>query len=238
MRLDSTPFFWHNAARMDIQWHGLSCFTIKGKSATVVTDPYDASVAGIKPPELTADIEIANAESRLHRGLSQTSVETKIFDWPGEYEAKNVIIQGISAYDRPRDKDEEGPKKEVAGRVIIYTMEIDGFKICHLSNIGHKLTSEMLEAIGDVDILLIPVGGNCCLDAKKAHEVVEQIDPRVVIPMYYKIPGVKLSLSDLEVFLKEVGLHVPSREKVLKFQNPENLPQEHTEYKILEPVLG
>lgn len=221
---------------MEIQWHGLSSFSLKGKFATVLTDPYDREHTGLKLPKLTPHVVLANADFDLHHAVSHFGGEVKVFNWPGEYEAKNINIQGIPAYDRPREKEEV--KKDSAKRVIIFTIELDGFKICHLSNLGHKLTPEMLEAIGDVDILLIPVGGAGCLDAKKAHEVIEQLDPRVVIPMYYKVPGMKLSLAELETFLKEVGLHAPSREKTLKFQTPSQLPQEQTEFRILEPVLG
>lgn len=224
---------------MDIQWHGLSCFTLKGKSGTIVTDPYDAKALGLKPLKLSSDIALANAENDLHNAVAALGGSVKVFDWPGEYESKNIIIQGISAFDRPREK--EGGKKDEAKRVIVYLIELDGFAICHLSNLGHKLTPEMLEVIGDVDILLIPVGGGSGtggLDAKKAHEVIEQVDPRIVIPMYYKTPGMKLSLAELETFLKEVGLHAPEKEKVAKFQSPSNLPQEKTEFKILEPVGG
>lgn len=221
---------------MEIQWHGLSCFTLKGKNATLVTDPYDQKHAGIKMPKVSADIGLANTDFELHHAVTQLGEETKVLDWPGEYESKNVIVQGIPAYDQPREKDED--KKESGNRVIIFTIELDGFKICHLSNLGHKLTQEMIEAIGDVDILMIPVGGSGCLDAKKAHEVIEQLDPRIVIPMYYKVPGLKLPMADLEVFLKEVGLHNPTRERAAKFQNPSQLPQEKTEFWILEPALG
>ena len=221
---------------MDILWHGLSCFTIKGKSATLVTDPYDQKAAGIKPPKLLPDICVANSDYELHHAVSAMGGEVRVFDWPGEYEAKNIIVQGIPAFDRPREKDDG--KKEIGNRVIIFTIQMDGFKICHLSNLGHKLTPEMLESIGDVDILLIPVGGANCLDAKKAHEVIEQIDPRIVIPMYYKTAGVKMPLADVDGFLKEVGLHAPSSEKAAKFASPSNLPQEQTEFRILEAVTG
>jgi L-ascorbate metabolism protein UlaG (beta-lactamase superfamily) len=221
---------------MDIQWHGLSCFTIKGKNGTLVIDPYDRNAAGLKLPKLHADIVAANSDFPLHYNVKEYGNEVRIFDWPGEYESKNIIVQGILAYDRPREK-EEG-KQDTAQRVIVFAIQIDGFKICHLSNLGHKLTPEILEAIGDVDILLIPIGGGGCLDAKKAHEVIEQLEPRIVIPMYYKVPGVKLPLAEIDGFLKEVGLHAPTKEKVLKFQSPSNLPQEQTEFKILEPVLG
>ncbi|MBI2638342.1 MBL fold metallo-hydrolase [Candidatus Peregrinibacteria bacterium] len=221
---------------MDIQWHGLSCFTLKGKNGTLVTDPFDRNAAGLKLPKLNADVVVANSDFDLHHAVKDFGGEVRVFDWPGEYESKGIIIQGISAYDRPREK-EEG-KKDTAQRVIIYMILIDGFKVCHLSNLGHKLTPEMVEAIGDVDILLIPIGAVGCLDAKKAHEVIEQLEPRVVIPMYYKVPGVKLPLAEIDGFLKEVGLHAPVKEKVLKLQSPSNLPQEQTEFKILEPAVG
>lgn len=220
---------------MIIEWHGLSCFTLKGKSGIVVTDPFDAKEMGMaKALKLEADVVLSNVDLPRHRAISSFGKETRIFDWPGEYESKNIIIQGISAFDRPREK--ESGKEDSANRAVIFTIQLDGFKICHLSNLGHKLTPEMLEAIGDVDILLIPVGGHECLDAAKAHEVIEQLDPRIVIPMYFKTDGVKLPLSGPEAFLKEVGLHSPQREEAASFQSPANLPQDKTEFKVLEPV--
>lgn len=226
--------FWpYNCRRMDIKWHGLSCFTIEGKAGTVVTDPFDSKVAGLALPKLSADIVVANREFELHHAIGSFGKETRIFDWPGEYEAKNIIIQGIPAFDRPREK--ESMKKDEANRAMIFMIQLDGFKICHLSNVGHRLTPEMLETIGNIDILMIPVGGVGCLDVKKAHEVIEQIDPCIVIPMYYKVPGLKLPLGELEPFLKEMGIHAPVKEKSLKLAGTQNIPQEHTEYKILEP---
>lgn len=222
---------------MDIIWHGLSCFTIKGKAGTVFLDPYSAAEVGLKPVKYSADIVLANLDFARHHEVSQfTKGDVKVFDWPGEYESKGIHMHGIPAYDRPREKDDS--KKDESNKVIVFRIDIDGFKICHLSNIGHKLTPEMLEVIGDIDILIVPVGGHGCLDPKKAHEVIEQVDPRIVIPMYYKIPGIKLPLVELPVFLKEVGIASPVTEKVLKFPSPSVLPQENTEYKILEPDLG
>ncbi|KKU78470.1 MAG: Zn-dependent hydrolase of the beta-lactamase fold-like protein [Candidatus Peregrinibacteria bacterium GW2011_GWA2_47_7] len=221
---------------MDIQWHGLSCVSFKSKNATLVTDPYDSKIAGIKIQKLTADVCLSNADFPLHHAVEQLGKDVKVFDWPGEYESKGIIVQCIAAYDRPIEKD--GGKDDKAQHVIIYSIKIDGFSVCHLSNIGHRLTSEMLEVIGNVDILLVPIGGAGCLDAKKAHEVVEQVDPRIVIPMYYKIPGLKLPLAELSPFLKEIGMATPSAEKTLKFQSASGLPQENTEFKVLEPVLG
>lgn len=175
--------------------------------------------------KISADVVLANSFSREYRAVGNFGKDTKVFDWPGEYESRNIFIQGITAYDRPREKDSD--KKDEAEKMIIFAFEMDGFKICHLGNLGHKLTPEMLEAIGDVDVLLVPVGGIDCLNAEKAHEVIEQIDPRVVIPVNYKDPS---------AFLKEVGVSASQKEKIWKIQSPANLPQEQTEFKILEAV--
>lgn len=202
---------------MDIQWHGENCVSFKGKAGTLLVNPNDAKVS--------ADVVLMNSLNREHGSLTGFGKETRVFDLPGEYEARGIFIQGITAYDRPREKDAD--KKDSAEKMIIFSFEMDGFKICHLGNLGHKLTPEMLEAIGDVDILLVPVGGVGCLNAEKAHEVIEQIDPRVTIPVNYKDPS---------AFLKEVGIASPQKEKVWKIQSPANLPQEQTEFKILEVV--
>ncbi|MBI4994274.1 MBL fold metallo-hydrolase [Candidatus Peregrinibacteria bacterium] len=202
---------------MDIQWHGENCVSFKGKTGTLLVNPNESKAS--------ADIVLANSFSRDRGTVGNFGKDAKVFDLPGEYEAKNIFIQGITAYDRPREKD--SAKKDEAERIIIFAFEMDGFKICHLGNLGHKLTPEMLEAIGDVDILLVPVGGVGCLNAEKAHEVIEQIDPRVVIPVNYKDPS---------PFLKEVGVSSPQKERVWKIQSPANLPQEQTEFKILEVV--
>lgn len=202
---------------MDIQWHGENCVSFKGKTGTLLVNPCDSKIS--------ADVVLANSFSREHAKLADFGKDAKVFDWPGEYEAKGIFIQGITAHDRPREKD--SGKKDEAQKVIIFAFEMDGFKVCHLGNLGHKLTPEMLEIIGDVDILLVPVGGVGCLNAEKAHEVIEQIDPRVVVPINYKDPS---------AFLKEMGIASPQKEKVWKIQSPANLPQEQAEFKILEAV--
>lgn len=219
---------------MDIRWHGFSCFSFSGKDATVLTDPYKPEHAGLKLPKMKSDVVLANEDFPFHHELKDVE-SGKVFDWPGEYEAKGVNIIAIPAFDRPRSESEKGEK---ANRVLIYVFEIDGFKICHLSNLGHKLTPEMIEMIGDVDVLLIPVGGNgVCMDSEKAHEVIEQLEPRMVVPMYYALPNSKIKLAPLGDFLKEVGLGSPKREEVLKLKARTDLPEEHTDYVILEPAL-
>lgn len=221
---------------MEINFHGFSCFALYGKDATVITDPFDFGSSGVKLPKFTADIVLANEDFAFHHALSQITGQEKnslhVFDWPGEYESKGVSITAIPAFDKPKSETEKGAKAE---KVLMFFIEIEGFKMLHLSNLGHKFTNEMLDAIGDVDILFIPVGGKShCLDAEKAHEVIEQIDPRLVIPMYYAVSGSKIQLDSLDEFLKEVGMKNARREKKLKLKARTELPQEHTEFIVVE----
>lgn len=222
---------------MDIKFHGFSCFSISGKNAAVVIDPYKTEQSGLKLPKMKTDAVFANKDFPQHYGLENVECPMEhIFDWPGEYEAGGINVMAISAFDKPKSETEKGAREN---KVLVFVFEVDGFKMCHLSNIGHKLTPEMVENIGDIDILFVPVGGHgVCLDSEKAHEVIEQLEPRMVIPMYYAVPGSKIKLASLEEFLKEVGLKNPKRENTLRLKAKTDLPQtESTEYVVLEPVL-
>lgn len=218
---------------MEITWHGRSCFTIKGKSATVITDPYDET--GFSKAKLKGNIVVSNLKTEDVK-LIPVEGDAKIFDFPGEYERLGVAMRGIQAWNMSKKKEEEVKstgKGEESKKVTVFVIEIDGIKICHLGNIGHTLTSELLEAVGSVDILLIPVGGKYTIDAKKAHEIIEEIEPRVVIPMHYKVDGEKLDIAGVEGFLKEIGARVEPVEK-FSVESRAKLPQDREEYVVLE----
>ncbi|MEK7528236.1 MAG: MBL fold metallo-hydrolase [Patescibacteria group bacterium] len=228
---------------MEIKWHGLTCFSIKGDNARVVIDPFDRKHTGVKMPKLEADVIMAYDRADPAFAVGEVDGTPNVFDWPGEYEAKGVHVNAIPAYDHPRAKEdiaEEGVKgKKEQSNVLIYSFEVDGVKICHLSTIGHKLTNDIMEQIGEVDILLIPVGGgDIALNSEKAREVVEQIEPRVVIPMYYDIPGLSFSLKPVDIFLKETGATDVKREKSFKVKKRSDLPVDKTDFVVLEPSLG
>lgn len=218
---------------MEIIWHGHSCFTIKGKSATLVTDPYGK--IGLKLPKLKADIVTVSHDHESHNNVAAVEGNPQIFDWPGEYEKSGVLLTGVSSFHYPESEGEEGAKR---GRNNIFHFEMDDIKFCHLGDLGHKLTDAMIEMIGDVDVLMIPVGGGTTIDHKKAHEVVEQIDPRIVIPMHYKIDGLERDdLAGVDVFMKEVGSHVEAQES-FKAKSRAELPEETTEFVILKAMVG
>ena len=183
---------------MDITWHGHSCFTIKGKGATIVTDPYDG--LGTTLPKLKADIVSLGDELAEQKGeIAAVDGEPKTLDWPGEFEVSGIAIESFSA-------DRFAKNGGAAGsNVNVFIFAVDGVKVCHLSGLAHELSDELLDHIGDVDILLLPVGGEDVLDGKTAQKVMEAVEPRVVIPMYYSAGDSKLKIKGPEAFLKAVG---------------------------------
>jgi L-ascorbate metabolism protein UlaG (beta-lactamase superfamily) len=185
---------------LDVTWHGQSCFRLRGRSATAVTDPYPPSL-GIKLPKLEADVVTV---SHPHPGHSYVdAVTTKdafIVEGPGEYEVKGITVFGIRAFHDSNEGADQGGN-------TIYVLEVDDIRVCHLGDLGHALTDETVEAIGTpVDVLLVPVGGGKALTAAQAAEVVRTIEPRWVVPMHYRLPGLKLELDGVETFLKEMAV--------------------------------
>jgi L-ascorbate metabolism protein UlaG (beta-lactamase superfamily) len=166
---------------MQITWLGQSCFKIQSKDVTVITDPY-ASDIGLKLPRLNADIVTVSHDHHDHNNAEAVNGTPFVIDKPGEYEIKNVFVQGIPAYHDTSSGAERGNS-------IIYLFQIEELKIAHLGDLGAKLTDEQLEKLEGVDIIFIPVGGTFTIDGKQAAEVVNQLEPRIAIPMHYKIPG-------------------------------------------------
>lgn len=173
---------------MEIYPLGHASFKIKGKTATVVTDPY------LKAAE--ADIVTVSHDHLDHNVTAKISGDPFVIAGPGEYEIKGVTVLGIATF----HDDKDGAQR---GKNVVYKITIDDLRVCHLGDLGHKLTDAQLDALGDVDILLIPVGGKYTIDSKIAAQVVAQIEPLIVVPMHY---GGKLELEPVENFLKEMGI--------------------------------
>jgi len=212
---------------MYISWLGQSCFKIQDKTTpdgiTIVTDPFDKSI-GLKVPNFEADIVTVSHDHHDHNNVSALRGNPFIINSAGEYDRKGVMIEGVESY----HDDKQGTK---LGKNIIYRIEIDDITIVHLGDLGQILDNKQLEKIGGADILLVPVGGTYTLDAKNAVEVVSQIEPRIVIPMHYKIKNLKINLDGVEKFIKELGLK-PTIEEKLKISK-KDLPAEDMELVIL-----
>ena len=185
---------------MDVTWHGLSCFRLRGKNATVVTDPYLPSV-GVRLPRLEADLVTLSHGHPNHSNLDAVTTKAAfVVEGPGEYEVKGITVFGIRSFHDAVAGAEQGSN-------TIYVLEIDEVRLCHLGDLGHGLDDETVEAIGTpVDVLLVPVGGGKALNATRAAEVVRSIEPRWVVPMHYRTPGLKTDLDGVDIFLKEMSV--------------------------------
>lgn len=213
---------------MIITWQGHSCFKIQDKvgpeGTTIITDPFDKKV-GIKPPNCEANIVTVSHDHYDHNNAKALRGQPVIIDCAGEYDFNNVLIEGIDSY----HDDKQGKER---GNNVIYRIEMDDISVTHLGDLGDALDNTQLEKLVGTDILLIPVGGKYTIDAKKAVEVIAQIEPRIVIPMHYKIKGLKIDLESVDKFVKELGLE-PTKEEKLKISK-KDLPQEDRELVILD----
>jgi L-ascorbate metabolism protein UlaG (beta-lactamase superfamily) len=212
---------------MHIVYLGHSCFKIQDKTTsdgvTVLTDPYDKSV-GLRAPSLEADIVTISHGHPDHNNKDAVRNKAFIIDTAGEYDVKGVLIEGVDSFHDEKNGTERGHN-------IIFRITVDDVSIVHLGDLGHILDTKQLEHLSGADILLVPVGGKYTLDAKKAVEVVSQIEPRIVIPMHYKTEGVKMEIDGVEKFIKEIGLK-PRHEDKLKISKKE-LPVEDMELVVL-----
>ncbi len=209
---------------MNLFWLGQSCFKIISKDVTLITDPFDKSL-GIKPPRTSADIVTCSHEHHDHNATNQIKNNPLIFDTPGEYEAKGVLLRGIESF----HDDKQGTLR---GTNTIFIIEIENIRICHLGDLGHSLNEEQENKIDGVDILLVPVGGTYTIDGKQAVDVVNQIEPGIVIPMHYKIPGLKIDMANVSKFLKAIGAAKTQPKPKLRVLK-KDIPVEGTEVVIL-----
>jgi len=188
---------------MQISWHGHSCFQIisspiKGGKIQILIDPFNEKI-GLKPPSLEADILLISHDHHNHNNKKAVKGSPFLIDGPGEYEIKGIFVRGILAF-------HDNLQGRERGEITIFTIESEGIKICHLGDLGQKeLTEEQLNQIGNVDILMIPIGGIYTISAKEAQKIISQIEPKISIPMHYLIPKLKIKLESLDKFLKMMG---------------------------------
>lgn len=183
---------------MDIFWLGHSCFRLKGKEAILITDPPGTEI-GYKLLPQKADIVTISHEHIGHSNVSLVDGDCRIVRGPGEYEIKGVFITGIAS-----SHDQMSGNKY--GKNTIYLIEMDGVTICHLGDLGHNLSSDIIEMLGNVGVLMIPVGDVSTIDSNVASELVRAITPRIVLPMHYKTDLEKNELEPLDKFLKKMGI--------------------------------
>ncbi len=182
----------------EIKWFGHGCFRLRGREATILMDPVGRAT-GFQLPKQKADIVTVSHAHPGHNALSQVQEGYFLIDGPGEYEVSDVFITGIRTY-------HDNQRGKVRGFNTVYLLELEELRVCHLGDLAHTLTEEQSEALDQVDVLLVPVGGGNALDSVGANEVIGQIEPRIVIPMHYKVAGGDSQLEDLERFCKALGV--------------------------------
>lgn len=208
---------------MDITWYGLSCFRIREGGTTVICDPYDRAV-GLSLPKLKADIVTISHDRPGHSAADRIAGDAKVLRGPGEYEVKNVFVSALATYHRKK-------KGETSERNIAYFFEFGDLTIGHLGDLGEVPLQSAIEElnVGEVDVLLIPVGGGETLDPARAVEVISMLEPRLVIPMHYQHDGLESTLGErlepVEKFLKEFGSSAPEPVELLKISKS-SLPEE------------
>ncbi len=206
---------------MEIKWHGGTTFTIKGKKTTIVTDPVEGGNHSLK--DLKADTVLLTDDYHEKAKLIKGAENCEVINWPGEYEIQGAAIVAIPAY---TNEHEEGNTDK--GRIIIYSLLVDDISICHLAEIGRDPDEEVLRKIGDVDILIVPTASERALDNRKMHQTIEQVDPRVVIPMQYDKD------EDLEKLLKEMGVTEHEKQDEYAVKAKSALPDDRTDFVVLD----
>jgi L-ascorbate metabolism protein UlaG (beta-lactamase superfamily) len=207
---------------MQIQYFGLSSFKITTKSATIITDPFHKD-SGLTPPRGAADILIlADKNSKLYSATSGISGEHFDITDPGDYDVKGVAVTGI-------------PLKQEKGYVSVFLIESEDLRILNLTHINEwNMKEDEIEALGDIDILIVPVGGNTVLSASAAAKVVNEVEPKIVIPSHYKMDDLISDLDAKEKFVKEMGGKKEEMDKLTV--KKKDLTEEGTKLVILEPL--
>lgn len=200
---------------MVITYHGDACIRISGKTDagefTVLLDPYDAKATGLKPIRPSSvDLVLSTTGQLPEFGEGPFRILG-----PGEYEVKGVTVTGIPV-----------------GATTVYRLAAEGLSIAHLGHLSRPLTTEDIDRLGDTDLILLPIGGHAVLSAKQAAELIEEVEPRVVVPIQYAIPGPKLPYDGPEAFCKAVGCSPKPGEEKLRLTKKE-IPTEEMWVKVL-----
>lgn len=207
---------------MEITWYGLSCFRLTDRGqASIITDPYDGNI-GLPPLKTRGDVVTISHNAAGHNAESAVSGRQHTLTGPGEYEIGGVFITGIATV-----------MESQTNHKVLFLFDYNGVTIAHLGDMADVPTQTQIEALEQVNVLLVPAGGGNSLNAAQAAELVSMLEPNIVIPMHYKIPELKLPLEGVERFLKEMGVSQPEEESSLKI-TAGSLPEE-TQVVLLTP---
>jgi L-ascorbate metabolism protein UlaG (beta-lactamase superfamily) len=180
---------------LEITWYGLSCFRITERSRnSAVTDPFADSI-GIPSPKLKGEIVTVSHDAPGHNFIEAVKGDPHIISGPGEYEIGGVFVTGVAMHDA-----------ETGRHNVAYLFDYDNLTVLHLGDLSHVPNQSDVEALGEVNVLLVPVGGGGGLKAEQAAEVVTLFEPYFVVPMHYEQPGLAWELDPVDKFLRAMGV--------------------------------
>lgn len=184
---------------MKIKWLGHAAFLVTAEEGVrIITDPYQSGAFGgaiaYAPIAEPAEIVLSSHAHADHGYFQGITGNPEIIKSSGEYEVAGVAIKGISTY-----HDQAGGRQRGANIVFVFT--VDGVRICHLGDLGHILGEDQIKQLGSVDVLLIPVGGGPTIGASEANRLVQEVKPKITIPMHYATPKCTLGIRPVDDFL-------------------------------------
>lgn len=213
---------------MQLFWHGYSSVRIEGKTGdtdvTLLTDPFESEASVRFPRTVTPDVLVLSHQDRSRFNLEGAQGTPFTVSDPGEFEVKGAFVNGI------QDATIDAGTEE---RPIVYRFFIEGMTIGFLGQLKRRLTDKEIEELGNIDILLLPVGGGDVMDSKLASEIISEIEPRMVVPLNYDIPGIKAKLTSVDAFCKSLGVCKRQDMNRLKISK-KDLPTEDLLVTVLE----
>lgn len=209
---------------MELYWYGLSCFRLTDRGmASMITDPYDGPSVGLSNLRNKADVVTISHDAAGHNAAEAVSGTRHVLNGPGEYEIGGVFITGIST---PLGTNDLAPN-------VLYLFDYSGVTVAHLGDMAKVPTQSQIDALELVNVLLVPVGGGNSLNAAQAAELVSMLEPNIVVPMHYQLPGLKIELDNVDRFLKEMGVTDVEEESVLRV-SASTVPEE-TQVVLMTP---
>jgi L-ascorbate metabolism protein UlaG (beta-lactamase superfamily) len=210
---------------VELSWLGHACFRLRGRDVIILTDPYESDGLGFPPLAMRANVVTVSNNHPHHAGLSSVEGRPRVLNRPGEYEIGGALIWGVRTSARTDGAAAGSPDKNTA-----FIIQLEELTVCHLGDLAKSpLSPEELTHIKDADVLLIPVGGNCTINATQAAEVVAQVEPKLIVPMHYATDETRgqIVLDEVERFCKELGATEAAPRPRLNI-TPTGLPAEPT----------
>ena len=182
---------------MDITWLGHACFRLRSDDLVVLTDPFPDSL-GLRPDARPATVVTISNKHGNHSNWEAVAGDPRVFKSAGEYEFRGIAVRGVMTPMAPETPHDH--------RSVAFAIDMDGVNICHLGDIAFPLTPRQIDELSPVDVLLVPTGGGCTMNVEQVYQTMQDLAPKIVIPMHHSIPGVDVPLQGLDVFLRRMGL--------------------------------